>query len=160
MRLVPFGPDLPNELLEERDAGNVVFVCGAGISRPAGLPGFFDLTKKAISRLGVLEGAASITLFNRIKTDPTYPQTFDQVFGLLQQEYGAAAVDAVVSRLLKTPRVATAEQHSLILRLSQSASRQPQIVTTNFDRLFRKGAPRHSFLCATWATRPDWRATS
>ncbi len=40
MRLVPFGPDFPNELLEERDAGNVVFFCGAGISRPAGLPGF------------------------------------------------------------------------------------------------------------------------
>jgi hypothetical protein len=68
MRLVPFGPDLPDELLEERDAGNVVFVCGAGISRPAGLPGFFDLTKKAISRLGVPEGAASITLFAESRT--------------------------------------------------------------------------------------------
>jgi NAD-dependent SIR2 family protein deacetylase len=74
MRLVPFGPDLPDELLEERDAGNVVFFCGAGISRPAGLPGFFDLTRKAISRLGVPEGAASIALFNRIKNDRTFPQ--------------------------------------------------------------------------------------
>jgi NAD-dependent SIR2 family protein deacetylase len=81
MRLVPFGPDLPDELLEERDAGNVVLFCGAGISRPAGLPGFFDLTRKAISRLGVPEGAASIALFNRIKNDRTFPQTFDQVFG-------------------------------------------------------------------------------
>ena len=96
MRLVPFGPDLPDELLEERDAGNVVFVCGAGISRPAGLPGFFDLTKKAISRLGVPEGAASITLFNRIKNDPTYPQTFDQVFGLLQPEVAARLCAAKV----------------------------------------------------------------
>ena len=138
MRLVPFGPDLPDELLEERDAGKIVFFCGAGVSRPAGLPGFFDLTRKAISRLGVPEGAASVALFNRISNDPTFPQTFDQVFGLLQQEYGAAAVDAIVNRLLKIPRGATAEQHSLVFRLSQSASRQPQIVTTNFDRLFEK----------------------
>jgi hypothetical protein len=138
MRLVFSGPDFPDELLEERDAGNVVFFCGAGLSRPAGLPGFFDLAAKAVRRLGVPEGAASFTLLNRISNDPTYPSTLDQVFSLLQQEYGPAAVDAVVSRLLKTPRGTTAEQHSIVLRLSQSASRQPQVVTTNFDRLFEK----------------------
>jgi hypothetical protein len=69
----------------------------------------------------------------------------DQVFNLLQQEYGAAAVDAVVSKLLKTPRSATAEQHSIVVRLSQNASRQPQIVTTNFDRLFEKARKRIRF---------------
>ena len=138
MRFTPAGPDFPDELLEERDAGNVVFFCGAGISRPAGLPDFFDLAARAVSRLGVPQGAASLTLLNRIRDDPAFPSTLDQVFSLLQQEYGAAAVDAVVNRLLKTPRGATAEQHSVVLRLSQSAARQPQVVTTNFDRLFEK----------------------
>jgi hypothetical protein len=38
MRFLAAGPDFPDELLEARDAGNVVFFCGAGISRPAGLP--------------------------------------------------------------------------------------------------------------------------
>jgi hypothetical protein len=147
MRLISSGPDFPDELLEERDAGNVVFFCGAGISRPAGLPGFFDLAEKAVSFLGVPEGASSSTLLNRIKHDPTFPPTLDQVFSLLQQEYGAAAVDAVVNRLLKTPRGATVEQHSIVVRLSQNASRQAQVVTTNFDRLFEKARRGiHSFV--------------
>src|SRR5438128_820934 len=138
MRFLAPGPNFPDELLEARDAGNVVFFCGAGISRPAGLPGFFDLASQAITALGAAEGAPSLTLLNRIRDDPIYAPPLDQVFNLLQQEYGAAAVDAVVNRLLKTPRSATVEQHSIVLRLSQNASRRAQIVTTNFDRLFEK----------------------
>ena len=144
MKFLDGGPNFPDELLEARDAGNVVFFCGAGISRPAGLPGFFDLAFQTITALGAAAGAPSLALLNRIRDDPIYAPPLDQVFNLLQQEYGASAVDAVVTKLLKTPRTATAEQHSIVLRLSQNASRRPQIVTTNFDRLFekaRKGIP-------------------
>lgn len=34
------GPDIPESLLEAHEEGRIVFFCGAGISYPAGLPGF------------------------------------------------------------------------------------------------------------------------
>jgi len=43
MQFVPKGPDIPDRLLQEHEDGNVIFFCGAGISYPAGLPGFQGL---------------------------------------------------------------------------------------------------------------------
>ena len=43
MQFVTDGPDIPNTLLQAHEDGRVVFFCGAGISRPAGLPGFKGL---------------------------------------------------------------------------------------------------------------------
>ena len=51
MRFKTDGPAIPDILLEERDAGNVVFLCGAGVSIPAGLPGFVDLTRHVIDEV-------------------------------------------------------------------------------------------------------------
>ncbi len=46
MRFFSNGPSIPNDLLTARDEGQVVFFCGAGVSRAfAGLPSFDDLTK-------------------------------------------------------------------------------------------------------------------
>ena len=42
MRFRADGPAIPDILLDERDAGNVVFLCGAGVSMPAGMPSFRD----------------------------------------------------------------------------------------------------------------------
>jgi hypothetical protein len=53
MRFTEAGPSIPNELLDSRDSGDVVFLCGAGISIPAGLPDFFKLTVDVSGRLGV-----------------------------------------------------------------------------------------------------------
>ena len=52
MRLVPGGPDIPNTLIAEQQRGNVLFVCGAGVSMAAGLPSFEDLVKGVYRRLG------------------------------------------------------------------------------------------------------------
>ena len=126
---------IPDELLEARDAGNVVFFCGAGISKPA-LPGFFELAEKSIAALGAAEGAASVALLNRIRDDPVYAPPLDPLFYVLQLEYGPAAVDTVIDDVLRKPHIVSTDQHSIVLSLSQNAARQPQIVTTNFDRLF------------------------
>ncbi len=50
MQIVPDGPNIPESLLREHESGRVVFFCGAGISFPAGLPGFQGLVD-AIYRL-------------------------------------------------------------------------------------------------------------
>jgi hypothetical protein len=46
------GPTFPNELLDQLVAGEVVFLCGAGVSFPQ-LPGFKDLVEKTFDRLGL-----------------------------------------------------------------------------------------------------------
>ncbi len=43
MQLIANGPDLTEALLRAHEDGNVVFFTGAGISMPAGLPGFKSL---------------------------------------------------------------------------------------------------------------------
>ena len=57
MRFFADGPSIPEALLEDRDNGNVVFFCGAGISRPAGLPGFADLAEQVVQELGASNNA-------------------------------------------------------------------------------------------------------
>lgn len=51
MRFISNGPIIPDILLRERDAGRVVFLCGAGVSIPAGMPTFMELTKFVIDQL-------------------------------------------------------------------------------------------------------------
>lgn len=46
MQFITDGPDIPDALLQAHEEGRVVFFCGAGISYPAGLPGFEDLVKE------------------------------------------------------------------------------------------------------------------
>lgn len=43
MRFVPDGPDIPNDLLKEWREGDVIFLTGAGVSAPSGLPLFEGL---------------------------------------------------------------------------------------------------------------------
>jgi hypothetical protein len=135
MRFVADGPAIPDELLEQRDHGNVVFFCGAGVSVPSGLPGFWKLTARTMRELGTPVDAKSRKLFERPRA-PGEDPPFDQVFNLLQQEYRRSEVEKVVGQLLRTPRRPRLEPHKIILRLSRNARRLPHIVTTNFDRLF------------------------
>ncbi len=137
MRFLADGPNIPDDLLEQRDRGNVVFFCGAGVSVPSGLPGFFQLTKQAMQKLGTPAEAKSRRLFERPRA-PGEDPPFDQVFNLLHEEYRRSEVDDVVSRLLRTPGRASVETHQVILRLSRNARRLPQVVTTNFDWLFER----------------------
>jgi hypothetical protein len=65
MRFRADGPSIPDELLEQRDRGNVVFFCGAGISKPAGLPGFAELAKRVMKALGTDVGAKSRLLLDQ-----------------------------------------------------------------------------------------------
>jgi hypothetical protein len=146
MRFFADGPNIPDALLEDRDNGNVVFFCGAGISRPAGLPGFADLAEQVVQELGAPPEAKVRAMLARAKFEPDGAVPLDQIFSILQQEYHSANIDDIVSRLLKTPPSANVDQHLIILRLSKNAADQTQIVTTNFDLLFeraKKGIQRH-----------------
>ena len=136
MRFHADGPSIPSELLDARDRGNVVFFCGAGVSRPAGLPSFSELAKRVMKMLGTARTARSRALFEQ----PGGAESLDRVFNLLQQEYRRDEVEAAVNRVLKTPPRANTSAHATILRLSSSATGRPRVVTTNFDHLFERAA--------------------
>ena len=52
-KLIPDGPDIPGELIQKQEAGEIVFFCGAGISVPTGLPSFPRLVKRLYASLNV-----------------------------------------------------------------------------------------------------------
>ena len=51
MQFIKNGPNIPEELLQAHEEGRVVFFCGAGISYPAGLPGFGELVDKIYEKV-------------------------------------------------------------------------------------------------------------
>ena len=158
MRFLPDGPSLPDELLEERDNGNVVFLCGAGVSSPAGMPNFLGLTRYVVEELGAPEDAPSRTMLSRwddesIPADARPP--LDQIFNLLQQEYAAGEIDYLIAKRLKTRHGTDISAHETILRLSKSIDGKPQIITTNFDLLFEKASGRKKWPIHAPPALPD-----
>ena len=77
MQFVKNGPDVPDRLLQEHEDGRVVFFCGAGVSYPAGLPGFRELTDKVYADLHIEHDA--------LQKAALKAKQFDRAIGLLEQ---------------------------------------------------------------------------
>ena len=143
MRFNADGPIIPDSLLRERDAGRVVFLCGAGVSVPAGMPTFVQLTELVMKDLAPAEETDIVQAFEPwINVDSiilTRARTsLDQIFNMLQQEYGKDEVGKLVTKHLgiDEPTSIDTSQHKIIARISSNHEGIPQIVTTNFDHFF------------------------
>ena len=143
MRFISDGPIIPDSLLRARDAGRVVFLCGAGVSVPAGMPTFVQLTEFVMTDLAPAEESDIVQAFeswvNAESNIPARARTpLDQIFNMLQQEYGRDPVGKLVTKHLATdePSVVDTTKHKIIARISSNHEGDPQIVTTNFDHLF------------------------
>ena len=163
MRFLPNGLNIPDELLEARDQGNVVFLCGAGVSYPAGMPDFLELAKYVVEEQGAPQDAQSrkmLSMWDNKDVPEGARPSLDQIFNLLQQEYAAGEIDYLIAKRLKTKPRTCVSTHETILRLSKGADGKPQIVTTNFDLLFRASRwPRIENLCPASAARfGQWTA--
>ena len=156
MRFLEDGPEIPDLLLENRDIGRVVFFCGAGISRYAGIPDlempdFAGLTQHVIDFFDPPEDSSIWTAFRPWVTKGAVAATsLDQIFYLLQQEYGRDEVDQLVTERLSSPKGGKSipGRHRDIARISSDREGHPQVVTTNFDLLFERAiedydGPRH-----------------
>src|SRR5207248_9492936 len=77
VQFVSNGPDIPDALLQAHEEGRVVFFCGAGISYPAGLPGF----KGLVERIYQLNG----TRPTDIERDTLDHGLFDATLDLLER---------------------------------------------------------------------------
>ena len=150
MRFEADGPAIPDILLDERDAGNVVFLCGAGVSMPA-MPGFLGLARHVTDELHAPSTSEIRRALQTYDAEGTpgagwHRPSLDQIFQMLYREYGPEQVVKIVWRKLSQPLKAQ-RHHGVIARLSTNVEGHPQIVTTNFDRLFEtavgKGAPRY-----------------
>ncbi|WP_260032740.1 hypothetical protein [Leisingera caerulea] len=89
MRFHADGPNIPDSLLGRCDDGRVVFLCGAGVSLPSGMPSFIGLTQHVIDFFDPPEESEVMMAFQPWIDNPAGSNMpLDQVFNLLHQEYG------------------------------------------------------------------------
>ena len=134
MQFVKDGPQIPGELLQKHEEGNVIFFCGAGISYSAGLFGFEELVTNIYHHLGVHWEPEEKQAFDRGQYDTT--------LGLLERRYPGqrGAVRRALYSLLqpKYRKKGALVSHEAILKLATGRDSKVRLVTTNFDRIFQK----------------------
>lgn len=137
MRFLKDGPDIPERLLEAHDDGKVVFFCGAGISKPAGVPLFGELVESMAHEL--------YHDLDEIQATALDAGEYDRVVHLLEHSLqgGRELVRSTLPRLLRPQRLDddSLSAHRALLSLSTSGRGSGKLVTTNFDRLFEAAAP-------------------
>ncbi|MFZ1748458.1 MAG: SIR2 family protein, partial [Nitrospirales bacterium] len=142
MRFFADGPSIPDNLLNARDEGRVVFFCGAGVSRAfAGLSDFFGLAQAVVDSLGVSPESTvrkllseSQSIHQRIGIDGLI--SADRIFGLLERDFATRDIEKAVAQALKPSEMVNLSAHQILLDLAKTPEGKMRLVTTNFDRLF------------------------
>ncbi len=136
MQFVRSGPDVPERLLQAHEDERVVFFCGAGISRPAGLPDFKGLVEQ-LYKPEQMEPDVNAVLDDAIKANQ-----YDKAVHLLDEHRadGRATVRQEMARILLKPDCPddAVRTHRALLSLGRSRDGRTRLVTTNFDRLFER----------------------
>ena len=162
MRFLANGPSIPDDLLIARDAGDVIFFCGAGVSRhSAGLPDFLKLGGDVIDLLGAGEKSLAYKLFRRIKDLSPIEGVggliaTDRIFSLLEREFEQRDVQNAVARAIKPADHPDLSAHRILIDLSRGRNGTVRLVTTNFDLLFEAAAP--DVACSGPPVLPDPRS--
>ena len=138
MQFVAHGPDIPESLLQAHEEGRLVFFCGAGISYPAGLPGFRGLVDSIYSALGTVPDEIEQDAYNR--------EHFDATLDLLERRIPGQrlAVRRALANALhpNLRRKGATDVHAALLELSHTTDGSVRLVTTNFDQVFQKTSQR------------------
>ena len=146
-RLIPDGPDIPGELIQQQEAGELVFFCGAGISVATGLPSFPSLVQRLYASLNVSPSSDEETLIKQ--------QKFDEALGLLERRVTVDAMRSEAVRLLcVAPKPGSLRLHQSLLRVSRSPSGM-HLVTTNYDDNFARANGPDDFDFHAGPTLPD-----
>jgi len=147
MRFRPNGPDIPLELVSAQEKGEVIFVCGAGVSHNAGLPLFVGLVEGVYARLHEdwnLHPAEREVM----RPGGSLHGQYDRVLRSLERRLAASdaprnrrireRIRAAVRECLAPPDNADLSNHLALLDLSRDAEGRNRILTTNFDTLFER----------------------
>lgn len=165
-RVIQLGPGLaaiPERLLLAHARGEVLFICGAGISRPAGLPDFRQLVLDIYAQLdasthSVLAGlpcaacnqwqtdCAGLTDQQAAEVKRFIVGDYDVVLGMLErrldnQTRGDSQVRRTVATILRSGATSPAAIHKALIALADRGGAKT-IVTTNFDLLLQVAAQR------------------
>jgi len=163
-RIISLGsglPEIPERLLLAHARGKVLFIAGAGISQPAGLPDFRDLVLQIYASLDVVvHGTISkvprsaCNQWNVDLSQLTDRQSaevrrfiqgdYDVVLGMLErridgQTGNPSSVRKIVADKLRVPRTRAAPIHKALVGLADRGA-SIVIVTTNFDLLLEDAA--------------------
>ena len=169
-RVIPVGPGrvaIPERLLLAHARGEVLFIAGAGISKPSGLPDFMGLVVRVYAQLDTavhsaicdyinnndpqflpnlsnLTGQQKAEVFRFIKCD------YDVVLGMLERRmdshsHGKSRVRQAVSNELRLAGVKPTQIHRTLMRLADRGG-AVAIVTTNFDLLLEDAAAKFSLI--------------
>lgn len=142
MQFVTNGPDIPDALLQAHEEGRVVFFCGAGISYPAGLPGFGGLVDSIYEKVGTACTPIEAQAFTSYQYDATLNLLEDRLPGQRKGlQMRKALADALKPNLRKK---GATETHAALLQLARSREGKLRLVTTNFDRVFERVGKRES----------------
>lgn len=151
MQFLDDGPDIPESLIREHLAGNVVFVVGAGLSLNAGFPLFKGLVEDVYASLK-LDFPTARRDDHPGEAEACDQGQWDRVLGMLEARLGdlnpvrphhEGLVRAAVAGRLQSNGQDTSS-HQVLLRLSADGHGRPRVVTTNFDLLFERAWPAAS----------------
>lgn len=139
MRFSKDGPEIPVELIEASIRGEVIFLCGAGVSQSSGLPNFKTLTERIFVRLGeTMDPAEKL---------PYEKERFEETLGSLARRLvDKRGLYTAVAEELHADTVNDLSPHETLLRLSRDFESRPTIVTTNFDTLLERALNKETGL--------------
>ena len=165
-------PPVPERLLLAHARGEVLFICGAGISRPAGLPDFRLLVLDVYENLDTAvheviadsrdkateqsqsEGS-SLTHRQLAEVKRFKDGDYDVVLGMLERRLddrtrGDSSVRREVANRLRAKGNKPAPVHQALMRLADRGGTMT-IVTTNFDLLLEAAARRLPYPVETYS---------
>ncbi len=135
-------PNIPLEVIEAQESETLIFFCGAGISYPAGLPGFSGLVEKVYEGLGEEK--------NDLESEAIKNKFYDRALGLLEARILGdrnPTVNPVRREIIKQLTIAdeaNLQTHQAILQLSKTTKQKYRLVTTNVDHGFLMANPQLS----------------
>jgi hypothetical protein len=133
MKFSANGPAIPDRLVDESLHGRVVFLCGAGISKSAGLPLFKELVDRIFTRLAEKKDDGEEAAYRLGR--------FEEVLGSLARRLAdPRKLQDAVAEELAAEDVHDLTAHINLLRLSRDFEGKSIVVTTNFDTLFERAA--------------------
>lgn len=160
MRFLPNGPDIPDELITAQERGEVIFICGAGVSMSLSLPSFRGLVLKIYELLG--EDPTLHLAENEVfREKGLLAGQYDRMLRLLEKRLAAsnigrahgmrARVRDAVRRALAPPPNPDLSNHRALFELSRDTEGTLRLVTTNFDTLFERAWPGEFGTCPSFA---------
>lgn len=170
--LGPGLPAIPERLLLAHAQGEVLFIAGAGVSQPAGLPDFRELVLKVYERLDApvhdiiskiprsacnkwAADSSALTPGQAAEVRRFIAGDYDVVLGMLERRIdgetgGPSRVRQAIAAEVRGLNVPPAAIHRALMSLADRGA-SVVIVTTNFDRLLEKAAVRARLGIETYA---------